>query len=270
MAATFLTARELQEILHVDRTTIYRMADAGRLPAVKVGAQWRFPRRQMEQWLNMQFPAEDGNPSGAPAQFASLAHATAPAAILDPVHSPGGEPSTLAVESPLDCVQIVLDTFADALGVMILMTDLRGRPLTRTSNPCGLVQAIESQPQAHARCLQWWVELARRPDMQPVFLPSHLGLLCTRGFVRQGESLRGMVIFGGIAPAQWPPSAQEIDHIAEFLGVDPLLVLQNQQAVYHMDGVREQRLLTFVQRVADIVTHILGACASSAAPAQHL
>jgi len=50
----FLTTRQLQEILHVDRTTIYRMADGGRIPAVKVGNQWRFPRRSIEGWLKTQ------------------------------------------------------------------------------------------------------------------------------------------------------------------------------------------------------------------------
>ena len=39
----FLTTRQLQEILHVDRTTIYRMADDGRVPAVKVGSQSAIP-----------------------------------------------------------------------------------------------------------------------------------------------------------------------------------------------------------------------------------
>ena len=43
-----LTTKELQAILHVDRTTIYRMAESGRLPAVKVGGQWRFPRQQID------------------------------------------------------------------------------------------------------------------------------------------------------------------------------------------------------------------------------
>ncbi len=46
-----LTTKELQAILHVDRTTIYRMAESGRLPAVKVGDQWRFPRQQIDGWL---------------------------------------------------------------------------------------------------------------------------------------------------------------------------------------------------------------------------
>lgn len=34
-----LTAKEMQVLLQVDRSTIYRMAAAKRLPAVKVGKQ---------------------------------------------------------------------------------------------------------------------------------------------------------------------------------------------------------------------------------------
>lgn len=44
MISELLTTKELQDVLHVDRTTIYRMAESGRIPAVKVGNQWRFPR----------------------------------------------------------------------------------------------------------------------------------------------------------------------------------------------------------------------------------
>ena len=52
----FLTTRQRQELLHVDRKTIYRMADDGRVAAVKVGSQWRFPRRSIEGWLKTQTP----------------------------------------------------------------------------------------------------------------------------------------------------------------------------------------------------------------------
>ncbi len=41
----FYTTRELQDILNIDRTTIYRMADNGKLQAVKVGSQRRCSRR---------------------------------------------------------------------------------------------------------------------------------------------------------------------------------------------------------------------------------
>ena len=37
-----LTTRQVQSILQVDRTTIYRMLKDGRLRGVKVGQQWRF------------------------------------------------------------------------------------------------------------------------------------------------------------------------------------------------------------------------------------
>ena len=49
-----LTSKEMQNILQVDRSTIYRMAESGRLPAIKVGKQWRFPKTQVDSWLSTQ------------------------------------------------------------------------------------------------------------------------------------------------------------------------------------------------------------------------
>ncbi len=46
--AVYLTTREVQDLFKVDRSTIYRMAEDGRLPAVKVGRQWRFPSERIE------------------------------------------------------------------------------------------------------------------------------------------------------------------------------------------------------------------------------
>ena len=40
--ADLLTTSQVQDRLQVDRTTIYRMIDAGHLPAIRVGKQWRF------------------------------------------------------------------------------------------------------------------------------------------------------------------------------------------------------------------------------------
>lgn len=46
-----LTTRQLQELLQVDRITIYRMLNDGRLQGFKVGGQWRFSRQAVELWL---------------------------------------------------------------------------------------------------------------------------------------------------------------------------------------------------------------------------
>jgi excisionase family DNA binding protein len=49
-----LTAKEMQDLLQVDRSTIYRMAESGKLPAIKVGKQWRFPSEQVDSWFHGQ------------------------------------------------------------------------------------------------------------------------------------------------------------------------------------------------------------------------
>lgn len=244
MAANFLTARELQEILHVDRTTIYRMADAGRLPAVKVGTQWRFPRRQMEEWLSAQMGGQ------VPALFNGAPHRNTVAHSLPPAAPP-------AETLPLESIQLIQDTFADALGIMIVVTNLEGRPLTRSSNPCGLLRVVEAQEDAYMRCLQWWAEMARRPAMQPAFIRSPMELLCARAFFRVGSELRGMVIFGGVAPQEWPPSGETVARTAQLLGLEAATFGLHLDEVYTMDGERERRLLDFVQRVADIITQLL-------------
>jgi excisionase family DNA binding protein len=225
MSATFYTTREMQDLLHVDRTTIYRMADSGRLPGIKVGNQWRFPHRLVEQWIEQQSPA--------------------PASALGDL-------------LPLACVQQIQDTFADALGVTLLITDLDGRPVTRTSNACGYLQVIENDPAAHARCLEWWAELALRPSLHPTYIPSHTGLLCARGFIRDGNTLQGMLIAGGIAPAAWPPSPQELTDVTAHLGLHPSALAGHLDEVFHLDAGAQQRLLPFVQRIADTITHIVG------------
>lgn len=46
-----LTVAELAEYLKVPKSTIYKLAQDGRLPAQKVGRHWRFHRTAIDQWL---------------------------------------------------------------------------------------------------------------------------------------------------------------------------------------------------------------------------
>ena len=125
----FLTTRQLQEILHVDRTTIYRMADNGRIPAVKVGNQWRFSRHSIEGWLK-----------------------THSSVVVTPEEASATSNGVdLEKLLPVECVQKIQDAFADILGVTMVLTDLNGRPVTKVSHLCGLytlAQAIAGFPPA--------------------------------------------------------------------------------------------------------------------------
>jgi len=53
---TFLTTEEVLEYLHVNLRTVYRLIKAGKIPAVRVGRQWRFRKRDIDAWLDNQRP----------------------------------------------------------------------------------------------------------------------------------------------------------------------------------------------------------------------
>ena len=62
-----LTTRQLESLLKVDRITIYRMLEDGRLRGFKVGGQWRFSRAEVDAWLRGQrSTAEPAEPTEQP------------------------------------------------------------------------------------------------------------------------------------------------------------------------------------------------------------
>jgi excisionase family DNA binding protein len=59
----FLTTEEVLEYLQVNLRTIYRLIKAGKIPAVRVGRQWRFRKRDIDAWLESQRSRGAGRPS---------------------------------------------------------------------------------------------------------------------------------------------------------------------------------------------------------------
>ena len=51
MEDKILTLQEVAEFLRVDEATVYRLARKRRIPASKVGRQWRFKSRLITEWL---------------------------------------------------------------------------------------------------------------------------------------------------------------------------------------------------------------------------
>jgi excisionase family DNA binding protein len=70
MDETFLTTEEVLEYLQVNLRTVYRLIKAGKIPAVRVGRQWRFRKRDIDAWLDSQ------RPRGGPRQAAPAPSAT--------------------------------------------------------------------------------------------------------------------------------------------------------------------------------------------------
>ena len=67
MDETFLTTEEVLAYLQVNLRTVYRLIKAGKIPAVRVGRQWRFRKRDIDAWLDSQRPRGGGRSAAAPA-----------------------------------------------------------------------------------------------------------------------------------------------------------------------------------------------------------
>jgi excisionase family DNA binding protein len=232
---SMLTTKDLQQLLHVDRSTIYRMAESGQLPAMKVGRQWRFPADRINRWL------EDRNMRPA---------ADLPSPDLT---ANGGSLNGLL---PAEYITSIGDLFGEMLGVMVVVTDMNGEPMAPPSNQCGLFEFVNEQPGAVHQCVAGWRELAHDLDMVPRFAPSHLGLLCARSYLRVGSELRGIILVGGIAPANWPPTEAEVEQIAAEFEVDADLVREHLEDVFHLDADGRERVLTLLPRLARFLSEV--------------
>ena len=203
-----LTATQVGQRLGVDASTIYRMAADGRLPAVKVGRQWRFHAGVVDALLG---PASsDPDPSGR-------------GRGVDPAQA-----------------QATIAVVADLLGVMMVVTDMAGTPVTEVMNPCPWLAVRRSDPRIVEACTREWRALADDLAFEPRFRPGVFGFACARSYIRRGSQLVGMVLAGGVADA----AAETAD-----------------DGLYHLDDAARARVLTTLPKVAAALSRA-GAAAS--------
>lgn len=174
MPSPWLTAHQVQDLLEVDASTVYRMAGDGRLPAVRVGHQWRFPADAIDMLL---VPSASGSGS-----------LTAPPPV----------PTVL----PTNLATAALEAVAPALGVTMVVTDLGGRPLTDVVNPAPAIATRLDDPDFITGCAAEWRSFAGEAHLAPRLQPGRFGFLCAHSLVRCGSTLLAMVLAGGIAPEE--------------------------------------------------------------------
>lgn len=204
-----LTALEVQDLLHIDRSTVYRMAEDGRLPAIRVGRSWRFPAAGIEALVRTP-AASDAVARALPAeaQTPGLPDALAPGS-LDAAAPDDFGPDALDTEVARAAVEVA----ADLLGVMMVVTDMHGRPVTPVANQCRWFAEHAGDSGVLDRCVAEWRDLADHPDLAPRFQSGALGFQCARAFIRHGSTLVGMVLAGGVSPATDPAADSDLHHL---------------------------------------------------------
>jgi excisionase family DNA binding protein len=238
--ADLLTARDVGRLLGVDTSTVYRMAGDGRLAAVKIGRQWRFPSARLQRALTHGVPnvAEPAAPIPAVAE----PPAATPAATAVPSGSAATTDAPTAWPDP-DLLRDVVELAAEALGVMMVVTDMAGRPVTPIVNPCPALAGRTDDPALLAACAVEWRALAAALDFEPRFDGGPLGFECARALVRSGPLLIGMVLAGGVAPSRAAASNEARFPRAE---------------LYDLSADDRHRVLQLLPRVAATISRLAG------------
>jgi excisionase family DNA binding protein len=60
MQEILLSADQVARYLKVDKFTVYRLVSQKKIPAFKVGNQWRFKREMIDAWLLKNSNLEEG------------------------------------------------------------------------------------------------------------------------------------------------------------------------------------------------------------------
>ncbi len=141
----FLSTRQVIEILGVDRITIYRMLQDGRLKGIKIGQQWRFTRREVERLVTGQTTDDE------PAQL--------------------GESGF-----PTHCVQTIQDLYTGISGLSAVVVDHQGNPLTDPTFSCQLCPLFLSSSSGALACQASWKAIAGQPQSPQTPLTCHAGV----------------------------------------------------------------------------------------------
>jgi excisionase family DNA binding protein len=217
-----LTAREVQDLLKIDRTTSYRMLKDGRLTGVKVGKQWRFARQELDALLS----GADG---------ADEVPAPRPTDVL-----------------PLHCVQPIQDVFAEVAGIGAVTTAPNGEPLTQLSNGCRFCTLMLSSASGRQACMRSWRQLAAQSDRRPAFVACHAGLQYARARIEVNGELIALLIAGQFyADAPDPDETLgRIERLAATHGIDAHALAEAALDIPTLDQRMRAKISTWLERVA--------------------
>lgn len=236
-----LTTKQLMDILRVDRTTIYRMMNDGRLPSVRVGGQWRFSRQAIDAWLNEQ----RATPLLAPSQSIATGVSAKPISIDSNI-------------LPISCLQPIQEIFAQTSDVGAVTTDLDGKPIMMMSNACSFCDLILATEKGRAKCQASWKKLAHQNDLHPRLEKCHAGFTYARGRILVEKQFIAMFFVGQfvVDNAETMMSAKHLAQIARNCDVPEKELAQAAQQTRVLDKARAERLLGLLQLVAETYSQI--------------
>jgi excisionase family DNA binding protein len=219
----FLTARQVENLLNVDRTTVYRMIKDGRLNGVKIGQHWRFSVQEVEELISGMGPAK-------------------------------GQGALPAVKDlPLHCMQPVQEVFAELAQVGVVTTDTNGIPLTKLSNACDFCKLILGSDEGRQACNMSWKKLVEQKSAAPEFTTCHAGLQYARAAIILQNQMVAILVAGQyyISPPDPAEENRRLGNLAEKYQIDHDLLSQAAGKITVLDERTKRQIGGWLERVAN-------------------
>ncbi len=172
------TVRDVQQILKVDRLTVYRMLKDGRLQGIKIGHQWRFKKDSVDSILN-------GSIS------------------ITEVHDAQGDRTM-----PVHCLQTIHNLVSEITGLDTIMLDPQGNLLTEANIQSDFCKSILKTSQGSVACKENWSTFARQSISGEKHHICHTGLHYSSIIISDQNIPVAVLLCGGYVDQQ--PALEEL------------------------------------------------------------
>lgn len=223
-----LTTKQVQDLFKIDRITVYRMLNDGRIKGFKVGNQWRFARAEIAKLLG-----EPENNQNAPIIKVS--------------------------DFPVDCVNRLQEIFAGMLGVGAISVNLEGEPLTDPvfSNP--FCKMMLSNPSTKLDCQESWRSIAAKTAGKAPFHVCHAGLCYLRSPIKMEGQKVAWMITGQfyVAPQSTEKAHDSILNVARKYQLDVQEVKTAAEKIPVLKHAQQKQVQEWAPKVTETVQSML-------------
>lgn len=224
-----ITTRQLQEHLKVNRITVYRMLNDGRLKGIKVGNQWRFPRSLLDDMLG------------------------------------GFKETLIALEKneirdfPSDCIIKVQQLFAGLLGIGAVIISTQGQIMQTPyySNP--FCEHMLRNPDTRHRCQRSWQNIGSKEQENTEFQACHAGLNCLRAPIVSETRTIAWLTAGQyrLSTKNHPLSQHTLQELADLTQIPVDELEQAYHSVPVLDDFQRRQIVEWTPKVAQTIQSIL-------------
>ncbi len=161
----FLTTKQVQDLFKIDRITVYRMLQDGRLKGVKIGNQWRFPQREVERLLS--------------GEFIDLS--------LD---------TESESDFPIHCLQTIQDLFTSVSHCSAVIIDQKGQRVTQISQPGPISELLMTTAKGREICEASWRKIAEQAQRRDETFTFLAGLKYFGSVIQTQNKKQGVFLVG--------------------------------------------------------------------------